>query len=142
LYSECLKLNRARLQIDANSTAAIAKLILDELRVLLAEVRKPGRKRSPQAAPPLGAGMMTMRSWPIAISFSACHLNMLQETAVPTPLDGSVPLEALPASRSLIVLHWCPFVRLVTANNATCCCAKDAMVTSKMARSTAHHRTF
>jgi hypothetical protein len=28
------------------------------------------------------------------------------------------------------------------ANNATCRCAKDAMVTSKMARSTAHHRTF
>jgi hypothetical protein len=59
-----------------------------------------------------------------------------------TPLDESVPLEALPASRRLIVLHSCPFVRLVTANNATCRCAKDAMVTSKMARSTAHHRTF
>ena len=59
-----------------------------------------------------------------------------------TPLAESVPLEALPASRSLIVLHSCPFVRLVTANNATCRCAKDAMVTSKMARSTAHHRTF
>ncbi len=50
--------------------------------------------------------------------------------------------EALPASRSLILLHSCPFVRLVTANNATCRCAKDAMMTSKMARSTAHHRTF
>jgi hypothetical protein len=59
-----------------------------------------------------------------------------------TPLGESVPLEALPASRSLIVLHSCPFVRLVTANNATCRCAKDAMVTGKMARSTAHHRTF
>jgi hypothetical protein len=53
-----------------------------------------------------------------------------------------VPLEALPASRRLIVLHPCPFVRLVMANNATRRCAKDAVVTSKMARSTAHHRTF
>jgi hypothetical protein len=59
-----------------------------------------------------------------------------------TPLRESVPLEALPASRSLIVLHSCPFLRFVTANNATCRCAKDAMVTGKMARSTAHHRTF
>jgi hypothetical protein len=52
------------------------------------------------------------------------------------------PLEALPASTSLIVLHSCPFLRFVTANNATCRCAKDAMVTSEMARSTAHHSTF
>jgi hypothetical protein len=59
-----------------------------------------------------------------------------------TPLDESVPLEALPASRSLTVLASCPFVRFVTANNATCRCAQDAMVTSKMARSTAHDSTF
>jgi hypothetical protein len=52
------------------------------------------------------------------------------------------PLEALPASTSLIVLHSCPFLRFVTANNATCRCAKDAMMTSEMARSTAHHSTF
>ena len=62
--------------------------------------------------------------------------------AAQTSLRESVPLEALPASRRLVVLHSCPFVRFVTANNATCRCAKDAMVTSKMARSTAHHRTF
>ena len=57
--------------------------------------------------------------------------------APPDPIDERVPLEALPASTSLIVLHSCPFVRFVTANNATCRCAKDAMVTGKMARSTA-----
>ena len=43
---------------------------------------------------------------------------------------------------SSIVLRSCAFVRLVTANNATCRCAKDGMVTSEMARSAAHHSTF
>ena len=57
-------------------------------------------------------------------------------------LTSLFPLKALAASRRLIVLHPCPFVRLVMANNATYRCAKDAVMTSKMARSAADHRSF
>lgn len=51
-------------------------------------------------------------------------------------------LEALPASAIAILLHSCPFVRFMTANNATCRRANDAMMTSEMARSISHHSTF
>ena len=57
-------------------------------------------------------------------------------------LTSLFPLKALAASRRLIVLHPCPFVCLVMANNATYRCAKDAVMTSKMARSAADHRSF
>jgi hypothetical protein len=66
----------------------------------------------------------------------------LRSPCTKSAMASNVPLEALPASRSLVVLHSCPFVRLVTANNAACRCAKDAMVTGKMARSTAHDSAF
>jgi hypothetical protein len=79
---------------------------------------------------------------PGGISVGCSRTTKAPGGAPPDPIDERVPLEALPASTSLIVLHSCPFVRFVTANNATCRCAKDAMVTSEMARSTTHHSTF
>jgi hypothetical protein len=57
-------------------------------------------------------------------------------------LDQSAFLQTFLISTNLIVPHSCPFVRFVTANNATCRRANDAMMTSEMACSTAHDSTL
>jgi hypothetical protein len=56
--------------------------------------------------------------------------------------EESAALKALLSSASLIVLHFCTFVRLVTADHATCRRSKYSMVSGEMARSTAHQSTF
>jgi hypothetical protein len=50
--------------------------------------------------------------------------------------SNSAALKALLSSASLIVLHFCTFVRFVTADHATCCSKQS------MARSAANQSTF
>jgi hypothetical protein len=46
--------------------------------------------------------------------------------------EESAALKALLSSASLIVLHFCTFVRLVTADHATCRRSKHSMVSGEM----------
>jgi hypothetical protein len=43
---------------------------------------------------------------------------------------------------SLAVLHSCPFIRFVAANDATCRRSKDAMMSGEMASGAAHYSTL
>jgi hypothetical protein len=52
------------------------------------------------------------------------------------------PLEALPALASLITLHFCTFVRLMTADHATCRGSKHSVMAGEMAGSAAYQSTF
>jgi hypothetical protein len=52
--------------------------------------------------------------------------------------SDSAALKTLLSSVSLIVLHFCTFVRFVPADHATCRRSKQSMMSGDMARGAAH----